>query len=71
MPAERVVKRLSKRQEVMMPEWRWVLTADPASLLPMVESPEFFHIIVVGAKPGTGRSIIMQGFLPAIRKIED
>jgi len=69
MPAERFQKRLRKRTEIMKPEWRWVLNADPNTWLPMVESPDFFHIFVVGAHPGTGRTLIMHGFLPVTVEI--
>jgi len=71
MPTERYLKRLNKRPEILRPEWRWVLKADPNTWMPMVESADYFHILVVGAHPGTGRSIVMHGFLPVTKEIGD
>lgn len=56
--------------ETVAPEWRWVLDAPDERLIPMVESPSFIHMAVVGG--AAGRSLLMYHYgLPVTKEVSE
>lgn len=51
-PIKWINSELRNRPDAIAPQWRWTLTADQDSLLPVIQDPDAIHMVVVGGPTG-------------------